>query len=78
MKKTIIISFFFLFVYNNMIYAHDDNVIHRQITEKSAKNSDINLDYYLKNNLNFIKGLETKLPSEVSQTIMKWLTEVCQ
>ncbi len=74
MKIRILIFVLIIFTsFSSQIYAHDDERIHPLITENSAKNSQVH--NYLKNNLNFKDGLETKLPNNGENTILKWLTD---
>ena len=73
MKKIIIISFICLFVFNNLLFAHDDKNIHPSITQKAAQNS--TFDVYLKNNLNFTDGINTKLPTNGKKVLLDWLKD---
>ena len=74
MKKIALISLMYLFILNNnLLFAHEDKVIHPKITETAAINS--TLDSNLKNNLNFANGIKTKLPSNGGMFILEWLKE---
>ena len=73
MKKSIILFVLFLIIFHgNFLFAHDDVVIHPKITENAIK-TNIIVEDYLKNNLNFKEGFETILSSNGGKTIMTWL-----
>lgn len=74
MKSKIMIGLlvYLTFIISN-VYAHDDLIIHPEITKIAVESS--TLDDYLKKNLNLINGVETKLPSDGGKFIMNWLTD---
>ena len=74
MKSKIIVGMLvsLTFIISN-VYAHDDEKIHPEITKIAVEKS--TLDGYLKNNLNLINGVETKLPSDGKKPILTWLKE---
>lgn len=53
--------------------AYDDKITHRDITDKSARNS--NLENYLIQNLGFKDGLNTKFPSNSETSVIYWLSK---
>ena len=74
MKAKIILILFILLTFNiNNVYSHDNIIVHPEITKNAIENS--TLDYYLKNNLNLTKGLETRLPSDGGNPVLELLSK---
>ncbi len=74
MKKWLfLLGFILVQFYCSYLFAHEDRLIHPEITKMAAENPEF--DAYLKNNLNFKNGVETQTPSNNGNTILYWLRE---
>jgi len=74
MKRWIfILGFILVQFYCSYLFAHEEKLIHPEITKKAADNPEF--DTYLKNNLNFKNGVEAQLPSNNGNTILYWLRD---
>ena len=60
-KKILLLILLLMIFYDKNIFAHDDQIIHPEITKISAKRSSV--ENYLQNNLDLKKGFDTVLPS---------------
>ena len=70
-KKIFFIILVLIITYSNNLFAHDDKIIHPEITEEAVNKSAIK--NYLINNLDLKKGFNTILPADGKYSILAYL-----